>query len=422
MAVKQGQLTRRGFLGATTAAAAAIGLPQFIPGEALGKAEKAAPSERITFGVIGLGDRGPRHCKMGGAEGQLLAACDTWKDRRDKIAAQYKVKAYADFREVLANKEIDAIVITTPDHWHVPMAILAAKAGKDVFCEKALGMSVEQDLALRAVLKRYKTVFQYGPQRRASHKFRHLCELARNGRVGKIKEINIITPTFGACAPKKIEVKAPPKTLDYEMWMGPCPKVPYVPGRCKSRGWYSIYDHSIGWLAAWGSHVLSIAQWGYDIHKAGITEYQGTGVIPNQGLNDNLIKWDVKMKCANGVKMTLKTGTNTVEFVGEEGKIWASDRGQGSTPGTLWKDVIKPGEKRLKCADLGSDFIKCVKTRETTVGPLDDAVYSDIMSHIANIAIRLKRPVKWDPAKEVIVGDAEASKLLSREIRSPWSI
>jgi len=422
MADKRVELTRRGFLCATGTAAAAIAVPQFIPPEALGKGEKAAPSERITFGVIGLGDRGPRHCKMGGAEGQLVAACDTWKDRRDKIAAKYKVKPYADFREVLANKEIDAVVITTPDHWHVPMAILAAKAGKDIFCEKALGISVEQDLALRAVLKRYKTVFQYGPQRRASHKFRHACELARNGRVGEIKEIHIITPTFGPCAAKKIEVQDPPKTLDYEMWMGPCRQVPYVPGRCKSRGWYTIYEHSVGWIAAWGSHVLSIAQWGYDIHKAGITEYQGTGVIPNEGLNDNLVRWDVKMQCGNGVKMTLKTGTNTVKFVGTEGTVWASDRGQGSTPESLWKDTIKPGEKRLKCADLGSDFIKCVKTRATTVGPIDDAVYSDIMSHIADIAIRLKRPVKWDPAKEVIVGDAEASKMLSRPIRSPWSI
>jgi len=419
MAAERRQLTRRGFLGT---AAAAIALPHIIPASALGKDEKAAPSERTTFGVIGLGDRGPRHCRMGGAEGQLVAACDTWKDRREKIAAQYKVKPYADFREVLAKKDIDAVVITTPDHWHVPLAILAAKAGKDIFCEKALGTSVAEDLALRAVLKRYKTVFQYGPQRRAATKFRHACELVRNGRIGKVKEIHIVTMTYGACAPKKIEVQAPPKILDYEMWMGPSRKVPYVPGRCKSRGWYTIYDHSVGWIAAWGSHVLSLAQWGYDIHKAGVTEYQGTGVIPNLGLNDNLVKWDVKMQCANGVKMTLKTGGNSVKFVGTEGSVWAADRGQGSDPVSLWKDAIKPGEIHLKSANLGADFIKCVKTRATTVGPIDDAVYSDIMSHIADIAIRLKRPVKWDPSKEVIVGDAEATKMLSRPIRSPWSI
>jgi len=422
MAAKREQLTRRGFLCTTGAATAAVALPQIIPAGALGKDEKAAPSERVGFAVIGLGDRGPVHCRIGGGEGQLIAVCDTWKDRREKLAARYKVPAVADFREILARKDVDAVVLTVPDHWHVPMAILAAKAGKDIFCEKALGTSVEQDFALRSVLKRYKTVFQYGPQRRAAHKFRHACELVRNGRIGKVKEIHIVTMTYGACAPKKVVPEAPPKDLSYEMWMGPSRKVPYVPGRCKSRGWYTIYDHSIGWIAAWGSHVLSIAQWGYDIHKAGITEYQGTGVIPNLGLNDNLTKWDVKMQCANGVKMTLKTGGNSVKFVGTEGTVWVADRGQGSDPESIWKDAIKPGEIHLKSAHLGNDFIKCVKTRATTVGPIDDAVYSDIMSHIADIAIRLKRPVKWDPAKEVIVGDAEATKMLSRPIRSPWSI
>jgi len=419
MAAERGHLTRRGFL---SAAAAAVALPQIIPASALGKGEKAAPSERISFAVIGLGDRGPTHFRIGGGEGQLVGVCDTWKDRREKRAKQCKVPAYADFREVLARKDVDAVVLTVPDHWHVPMAILAAKAGKDIFCEKALGTSVAEDLALRAVLKRYKTVFQYGPQRRAAHKFRHACELVRNGRIGKVKEIHVVTMTFGACAPKKIAPEPAPKDLSYEMWLGPAPKLPYVPGRCKSRGWYTIYDHSVGWIAAWGSHVLSIAQWGYDTHKAGITEYQGTGVIPNLGLNDNLISWDVKMQCANGVKMTLKTGGNSVKFVGTEGSVWAADRGQGSDPVSLWKDVIKPGEIRLKSANLGADFIKCVKTRATTVGPIDDAVYSDIISHISDIAIRLKRPVKWDPSKEVIVGDAEATKMLSRPIRSPWEI
>ena len=419
MAAERGQLTRRGFLGA---AAAAVALPQIIPAGALGKDEKAAASERVGFAVIGLGDRGPVHCRIGGAEGQLIAVCDTWKDRRERLAKQYKVPGIADFREILARKDVDAVVLTVPDHWHVPMSILAAKAGKDIFCEKALGTSVAEDLALRAVLKRYKTVFQYGPQRRAAHKFRHACELVRNGRIGKVKEIHVVTMTFGACAPKKVVPVAPPEALSYEMWLGPAPKLPYVPGRCKSRGWYTIYDHSVGWIAAWGSHVLSIAQWGYDTHKAGITEYQGTGVIPNLGLNDNLIKWDVKMQCANGVKMTLKTGGNSVKFVGTEGTVWAADRGQGSEPESIWKDAIKPGEIRLKSDNLGRDFIKCVKTRATTVGPIDDAVYSDIISHICDIAIRLKRPVKWDPAKEVIVGDEQATKMLSRPIRSPWSI
>ena len=414
------RVTRRSFLGST---AAAVGLPYILTGSALGDDKKKAASERVTFAVIGLGDRGPRHLGMGGGAGQLLAVCDTWKDRREKVAGQRKVRGYADFREVLARKDVDAVVLTVPDHWHVPMGILAAKAGKDIFCEKALGTSVAEDLAFRKAIKRYGRVFQYGPQRRTIRKFRHACELVRSGKIGKVKEIHIVTMTFGGCAPKKATPAPVPASLSYDMWLGPAPAVPYVPGRCKSRGWYCIYDHSLGWIAAWGSHVLSIAQWGYDIHKAGVTEYQGTGVIPNLGLNDNLTSWDVKMQCANGVKMTLKTGGNSVKFVGTEGSVWAADRGEGADPASLWKETIAPGQTHLKAVnDLGADFIHCVKTREETVGPIDSAVTSDIISHIADIAIRLKRPVKWDPAKEAIVGDEQASRMLTRAIRPPWTI
>jgi len=404
-------------------AAAAVGLPYVLTGSALGDDKTKAASERVTFAVIGLGDRGPRHLGMGRGAGQLVAVCDTWKDRREKVAAQRKVRGYADFREILARDDVDAVVLTVPDHWHVPMGILAAKAGKDIFCEKALGTSVAEDLALRKAIKRYGRVFQYGPQRRSIRKFRHACELVRNGKIGKLKEIQIVTMTFGGCAPKKATPAAVPASLSYDMWLGPAPDVPYVPGRCKSRGWYCIYDHCVGWIAAWGSHVLSIVQWGYDTHKAGITEFQGTGEIPNLGLNDNLVRWDVAMQCANGVKMTLKTGGNSVKFIGTEGSVWAADRGEGSEPASLWKETLKPGDVRLKAVnDLGADFIHCVKTREETVGPIDSAVTSDIISHIADIAIRLKRPVKWDPAKETIVGDEQASRMLSRPIRAPWNI
>lgn len=420
MGTEQGHVTRRRFLGQ---AAAAVAMPYVITGSALGGAKKKAASERVTFAVIGLGDRGPGHTGMGGGAGQLVAVCDTWKDRREKVAKQRKVRAYTDFREVLARDDIDAVVLTVPDHWHVPMAILAAKAGKDIFCEKALGTSVGEDLALRAAIKRYGRVFQYGPQRRASRRFRHACELVRGGRIGKVREIHIVAATFGGCAPKKVTPQPAPKSLSYDMWLGPAPVAPYVPGRCKARGWYCIYDYCLGWISAWGSHVLSIAQWGYDTHKAGVTEYQGSGAITNVGLNDNLVNWDVKMQCANGVKMTLKTGGNSVKFVGSEGTVWAADRGEGSEPASIWKEKIKPGDLKLKTVNnLGADFIRCVKTRETTVGPIDSAVYSDIISHIADIAIRLKRPVKWDPAKEKIVGDEQASRMLTRAIRPPWQI
>ena len=419
MGGKQIQSTRREFLGE---AAVAVAAPQIIARSVLGDDKKEPASERVTFAVIGLGDRGPRHLRMGGGAGQLVAVCDTWKDRREKVAAQCKVPGYTDFREILARDNVDAVVLTVPDHWHVPLAILAARAGKDIYCEKALGISVAADQALRAVVKRYGRVFQYGPQRRAGDKWQHACELVRNGRIGDVREIHVEAMTYGGCAPKDPKPQPAPESLAYDMWLGPAPAAPYVPGRCKARGWYCIYDYCLGWISAWGSHVLSIAQWGYDTHRAGITEYEGAGELPNQGLNDNLTRWDVKMQCENGLKMTLKTGGNSVKFVGSEGTVWVSDGGQGAEPASLWNEKIKPEEIHLKSGDLGRDFIQCVKSRETTVSPVDDAVYSDIISHISDIAIRLKRKVKWDPAKEEIVGDDEASRMLSRSTRGPWPI
>ncbi len=413
------RLTRRAFLGKTAVAAAA---PQVIAGTALGNRQKAPAGERVTFAVIGLGDRGPVHLGMGGGAAELVAVCDTWKERRETVANRLKCPGYADFREILARDDVDAVVLAVPDHWHVPMAIRAAKAGKDIYCEKALGTSVTENLALREVIKRYARVFQYGPQRRSGDKWRHACELVRGGHIGDVREIHVTAMTYGPCAPKDPQPAPVPDSLDYDLWLGPAPDVPYVPGRCRSRGWYCIYDHSLGWISAWGSHVLSIAQWGYDTHLAGITEYEGTGEIGGLGLNDNLVNWDVRMRSANGVKMTLTTGGNNVKFVGSEGSVWVGDRGQGSQPESLWNTPIAADSIRLKSGSLHTDFIECVKTRQPTISPIDDAVYSDIVSHLADIAIRLKRKVKWDPVKEQVVDDDEATRMLTRSLRDPWRI
>jgi len=418
--VTETRTTRRDFCRRTALLSAA---PYVITSTALGQGEKEPASERVTFGVVGLGDRGPTHLGMGGGAAQLVGVSDTWTDRRERVAAQRKVPGYTDFRELIGRDDVDAVVLAVPDHWHVPMAIRAAKAGKDTYCEKALGISVEQNQKLREAVKRYGTVFQYGPQRRSGGNWRHACELVRNGRIGEVREVHVTAATFGPCAPKDPKPTPPPETLAYDLWLGPAPEEPYVPGRCRARGWYCIYDYCLGWISAWGSHVLSIAQWGFDTHKAGVTEYEGSGELPtNLGLNDNLVRWDVRMTCAGGVKMSLTTGTNTVKFVGSEGTVWVSDRGQGAEPESLWGSQIGPDEIHLKSGSLHTDFVECVKSRATTVSPIDDAVYSDIISHLADIAIRTGRKIKWDPAKEQILGDAEAARMLSRPMRGPWEV
>ena len=198
--------------------------------------------------------------------------------------------------------------------------------------------------------------------------------------------------------------------------------VPYVRGRCQARGWYCIYDYCLGWISAWGSHILSILQWAWDTRKAGNITVEGAGTITNEGLNDNLIQWDTNFHFGNGVEMTFKTGpSNSVVFVGSEGRVTASDGGCNSEPASLWKEPLGPNDRPLAGGDLGSNFIECCRTRKTTMSPVDEAAYSDILSHLADIAIRLKRKVTWDPAKEQFVGDADAARMMTRAVREPWT-
>jgi len=424
MSARIGRWSRRDVLARTGAAAGCLAAPAVIPAIALGADGRPAPSERVRLGHIGLGDRGPNHYGIGGKDVEHVAVCDTWKNRREAGAKRLNCTAHADFRELLARGDIDGVVIAVPDHWHVPMAIAAAKAKKDIFLEKAVGTSVSEDLALREAIKTNARVFQYGPQRRAMGNYRRACELVRGKKIGELREIHVTAATFGPCAPRNGYKPAPaPPDLEYDLWLGPAPEVPYVPGRCQARGWYCIYDYCIGWISAWGSHVLSIAQWAYDTHRAGTIVVEATGTIPRDGLNDNLTQWDATLRFANGVLMTFKTGQNGVKFVGSEGWVEVNDRGQKAEPKELWTAEPKDGEVRLPAvSSLGDDFVRCIRTRKQTVSPIDDAVYSDILSHLADIAVRAGRKITWDPVKEQIVGDETAARMLSRSLRAPWKV
>jgi hypothetical protein len=414
-------LTRRTLL--KSAAGAAVGAPYVLTTAALGSGGTPPASERVGCAVFGLGDRGPSHIGMARRDGQLVAVCDPWQDRRDRHAKANDVPGYGDFREVLARPDVDAVFLAVPDHWHVPLAIAAARAGKDVYCEKALGLTIEQDLALWKVLKETGRVFQYGPQRRESGQFRHACELVRNGRTGQVREVHVTAMTFGPCAPKAgYQPSPPPPQLDYDLWLGPAPDAPYVPGRCKARGWYTIYDYCLGWISAWGSHILSILVWGWDAHKAGQVEVEGTGDIPNDGLNDNAVRWDVRFQFSNGVRMTLGTAHNGVKFVGTEGWVVAGDKGFQTGPEDLWKTEIRAEEVHLGSGSLGGNFLSCVKTRGRTISPIDQAVYSDVLSHLADIAIRLGRKVTFDFETFRFPGDDEADRLRARAMRAPWRL
>lgn len=404
-------------------AATTLGAPFFIPATALGNDKVAAPSERVTLAHFGVGNQGRNLLRafQGCKNAQSVAIADAYRDRREACAAQCGGKAYADFRHILDRKDVDAVIIATPDHWHVPMAIYAARAGKDAYVEKPLGLSVEQNLLCRQVFNKHKRVFQYGTQQRSSAHCRFGCELVRSGRIGKIHTLEVVAPDGGAGgSTQEIPI---PEGLDFDSWCGPAPRRPYTASRCNPPGTYWIYDYSIGYLGGWGAHPLDILVWGTDADLAGPMTFEGKGVIPDKGLYDTVYHWDVKIQMANGINMTFKPGGDYTRFVGTEGWVGISRGGIRAEPKGLLDTKLGPKDVRLLVStNHYQNFVDAVKSRGTTVSNLADAVRSDIISHMSDIAIRLQRKITWDPAKEIIAGDDEASKMLSRPMRAPWKL
>lgn len=403
-------------------AAAAASAPLVIPGRALGLEEKAAPSNRVTLGHIGVGGRGrglfgeAQRCK----EAQSVAVADCYTDRREACAKMCNGKPYADFRELLARTDVDAVVIATPDHWHVPLAIAAARAGKDAYVEKPLGLSVEQILACRKVFDEKKRIFQYGTQQRSQANCWLGCELVRTGKIGEVREIEVIAPNGGKGGST---TEAPvPAGFNYDLWNGPAPVKPYTTDRCKPPGTYWIYDYSIGYLGGWGAHPLDIMVWGSDADTSGSIVVEGTGEIPKEGLYDTVYNWDMKIQLGK-VKMTFKPGGDSTKFIGSEGWIRVWRGGLDAENKALLQEKPDPEKSKLtRTNGHMANYISCVKSRHKAVSNLEDAVRSDLISHLCDIAVRTGRKITWDHKAETIVGDAEAAKIMHREMRAPWTL
>jgi len=396
-------------------------------------------NDRINVGFIGTGNRGGDgliKMFLPLSDCQCVATCDPFKDRREKRAKQiekfyanqsgrvsYKgCDTYNDFRELLARKDIDAVAIATPDHWHALIAIAAVKAGKDIYLEKPLALTINQGKALRAVLKKSDRVFQYGTQQRSSEHVRFGCELVRNGLIGKVHTVVVEAPSGargGSTTPMPV-----PAGFDYEMWTGPAPMRPYTDDRCLRPGHYYIYDYSLGFIAGWGAHPLDVAQWGLGTDDTSPVEYEGTGYIPTTGLYDAIANWTVRCQYANGVVMHfMDDHTNRTKFIGTEGWVAISRTKLDAEPKSLLTASIGENEVHLhESKNHAQDFLNSVRNRKETVNPIESAVRSDAISHLSNIAIRTGRKIKWDPDKEVIIGDPEASKMLDRPLRKPWTL
>jgi len=403
-------------------AAAAVGAPYVIASTALGNAETPPAGERVVLGHIGVGNRGVSLMRgFQTCQGAVSVACaDAYESRRENYAARINGKAYADFRDLLDRDDVDAVIVATPDHWHVPIAIAAARAGKDAYVEKPLGLSIEQNLACRKVFRENGRVFQYGTQQRSMPHCRFGCELVRSGRIGKVRRIEVIAPNGGAGG--STEVVPVPPDLDYDMWNGPARDAPYTADRCQRPGTYWIYDYSIGYLGGWGAHPLDIMVWGSDDDLTGPITVEGSGKIPTEGLYDTVYDWDMTIQMAE-VEMTFKPGGDSTRFIGPDGWVQVRRGGIEAEPKSLLESTIGPDDVHLmKSRRQDQNFIDAVKSRSDPVSNLDDAVRSDVISHLCDVAVRTGRKITWDPKKEEIVGDPEAAKRLHRDMRAPWTL
>ncbi len=429
-------LTRRGFLKLTGSGIVAATI---VPASVLGA---AAPSNLVAVASIGVGGQG------GGLLGSLVrltndcrvvAVCDCFQDRREKAASIVEAgygrlagsgtyagcKKIPDFRDVLAREDVDAVVVATPDHWHAPIGIAAARAGKDMYIEKPVGLALGWDLALRDVVHRYGRIFHYGAQQRSSAHFRFGCELVRNGYLGELKAVEVQCP--GGIRGGSLTATPAPGGFDFDMWLGPAPAVPYTRDRCTNNGAWHCSDYALGFIAGWGAHPLDIALWGLgDGPDAVPIEYEGTGVFPQDGLYNTALAWDIRGKYANGVAFRFRgPGQNTTTFIGTEGTLALSRYGKRfmPDPASLATVKIKPDEIHLPVSmNHRQAFLQGVRTRKQTVSNIDVAVRSDAMSHLSDIAMRTGRKIKWDPKAERILGDPAAERYLTRPMREPWSI
>jgi predicted dehydrogenase len=379
---------------------------------------------------------------FGFRQAQVVAVCDV--DSRRAANAQQTVekryggqrsdgtykgcKAYKDFRELIARDDIDAVLISTPDHWHAPIALVAARAGKDIFMQKPLSLTIEEGRLLSDTVRRYGNVFLIGSQQRSDNRFRQACELVRNRRIGELKTIKVI---FGIDPPTTPQPIMPvPKNLDYDLWLGPAPWAPYTEKRVHPQnsydrpGWLRIQDYGAGMITGWGSHHLDIAQWAMGTEYTGPTEVEGKTEYPKDGLWDVHGMFHIEYTYPSGVKVICegdKQNREGVRFEGTQGWIDVNRGRIIAEPRELLSSTIKPDEINLyKSNNHKGNFFECIKSRAETIAPVEVAHRSCTMCLIGDISMQLGRKLKWDPKAERFIDDQEANRMISRPMRSPW--
>ncbi len=446
---------RRSFMKkAGTAASGLLFVPTIIPASALGKNGFIAPSDRITMAFIGAGNQAGNDVRgfLQDERVQITTICDVnkksdgyWDGKvagrefimnmideayAEKYGRRYRsTRGFEDFREVIGLGDIDAVEVVTPDHWHAIPVMMAAAAGKDIYCQKPLSLTVREGRDMSDAVKKRNVVFQTGSQQRSSEHFRWAVEMVRSGKIGKLKKVTCGlpggTPDFGKTA--HLTAIAPvPEGFNYDMWLGPAPEAPYQP--CRTHvNFRWILDYSGGMVTDWGGHHPDIAQWGIGADDTGPVRIQNPGSRwSDHAVYNTATEFYFEAIYENGVELIVSnTGENSdipfgVRFHCEDGIVWATRTDHNADPAGIMDIQMEEKDRLYTSNNHYRNFIDCVISRERTAAPAEVGHRSITIAHLGNIAMMLNEDLEWDPVKEEVKNNFAANQLLSRTMREPW--
>lgn len=416
--------SRRTFLKTSVAASSLFAVPMIIPARAFGA------NERVVTGHIGVGGQGKANLNafLGTKQVSPAFVCDVDSERSAQAAdivtkAGQKAEIVGDYRKILDRKDVDAVVISTPDHWHAPITIAACQAGKDVYCEKPLTLSIAEGRLMVNAAREHKRMVQTGSQQRSGKEFRQACELVRNGAIGKVHTVLVGIPKPNHPG-MPIPDSDPPSNLDYNRWLGPAPQRPYN----KNRVHYNFRffrDYSGGQMTNFGAHHLDIAQWGLGVDGLGPVSTEGTGTFHPEKWHEVTETCRVTHTYADGAKVILgqqqKDIPDGCTFLGEKGKIYVTRGKITSDPAEILQTPTDSLKIRLEVSNNHHvNFLDSLKSRTLPICDVEIGHRSATICHLGNIAIQLGRKLNWDPVKEQFVGDDEASAMVSRPYRAGY--
>jgi predicted dehydrogenase len=431
-------VSRRGFLKTALLAGVA---PVYLSSRALGRAGETAPSQKLTLGVIGVGAQGQSDMRdfLRHDDVRVRAICDinqrNVESARRIVAERYgqpDVKVYRDFRELNADRSLDAVLMALPVHWHSLPALDAILQGKHIYHEKPMGMSFGEARRVRQAVHRKGVVFQFGTQQRSDTKFRWACELALNGRLGRLVEIRVSVPAGreGALLPEQ----AMPEYVDWNRWVGPAPQATFHEEKLQRDTHENINNFSLGMISCWGIHHLDIAQWGNDADATGPRTVEGTGEFPKAGSLDAILRWKVRLEYAGAAPITfVSDGTpgfdHGIRFVGETG--WVQVRRGAIATADDRESLLRDPQNQCGTmprklpvsAEHTRNFIDAIKNSRRSICDIDTAVRADTLCQLALIAVKQGRKLRWDPQAERFADDDAANALLQpRPFRGDWKL